>query len=447
MKERILIIDDDERFRELLAEMLAQENYEVVLAKDGEEGLNKVKENDLNLVLLDLMLPDINGIEVLKEIIKIKPSLPVVMISGFGSIDHAVNATKIGAYYFLEKPPEREKVLLTVRNALERDKLEREITLLREEALKKYQMVGFSEPMQKIFKLIDDVAISSASVLIAGESGVGKELVARAIHNKSKRKDEPFVKINCAAMPDTLIESELFGYEKGAFTGATTQKKGKLEHAHNGTLFMDEVGDLSLPAQAKLLRFIQEGEFERVGGTATIKVDVRIIAATNKSLKDEITKKNIREDLYYRLNVINIYVPPLRERKEEIPALADHFLQSYCQENGVPKKYLSPEATEFLKNVTWHGNVRELENLIERASILIKSQEIKPKDLMQIMEEKRKIAIQGKKTLKEATDEFQKEYILQTLSDKEGNKAKTAEALDIERAHLYRKLKDLGIDI
>jgi two-component system nitrogen regulation response regulator NtrX len=344
-------------------------------------------------------LPDLNGTEVLQEIIKLKPTLPVIMISGFGTLKDAVQATKIGAYDFLEKPLEREKILLAVRNALGYERMEREITLLKQEALKKYQMVGFSESMRKIFNLIDEISHSDATVLITGESGVGKELVARAIHNKSKRKEKPFIKINCAAMPDTLIESELFGHEKGAFTGATTQKKGKLEIAHKGTLFMDEIGDLSLSAQAKLLRFIQESELERVGGTQTIKVDVRTITATNKNLEDEITKSNFREELFYRLNVINIYVPPLRERKEEVPVLADYFLEKYCDENGVPKKYLVAEAIEFLKSLEWKGNIRELENLLERASILIKSQEIKSIDLRRITEEKSKPKSPDKKNL------------------------------------------------
>jgi two-component system nitrogen regulation response regulator NtrX len=448
MKSRILIVDDDPRARDILISILAQENYLVVSAEDGETAIKRVIENDLNLVLLDLMLPGINGIEVLKKIKEIKPTIPVIMISGLAQIKDAVEATKIGAYDFLEKSSfDKDKFLTLIRNALGYERMEREITLLKEEALKKYQMVGFSEPMQKIFSLIDEISHSDATVLITGESGVGKELVARAIHNKSKRKESSFVKINCAAMPDTLIESELFGYEKGAFTGAVAQKKGKLENAHNGTLFLDEIGDLSLSAQAKLLRFIQEGEFERVGGAQTIKVDVRIITATNKNLKDEIINNNFREDQFYRLNVINIYVPPLRERKEEISALADYFLEKYCDENGVPKKYMTIEAIEFLKSLEWKGNVRELENLIERTSILVKAQEIKPQDLIHITQEKSRPVLPDKKTLKDATDEFQKAFILTILADNDGNKAKTAEVLDIERAHLYRKLKDLGIDI
>ena len=444
MKEKILIVDDEERARELLAENLSSENFDIIQAKDGEEGVRKVKENNPNLVILDLVLPDMNGIEVLKELINDKPSLPVIMISGFGTIKDAVQATKIGAYDWLEKPVEREKILLTVRNALEKERMQREITILKEEALKKYEMVGVSEPIRKIFALIDDIAKTSATVLITGESGVGKELVARAIHNKSNRQKEPFVKINCAAIPENLIESELFGYEKGAFTDAKAQKKGKLEIADKGTLFLDEIGDLGLSAQAKLLRFLQEAEFQRLGSTETIKVNVRIVAATNKNLVKEIEQKRFREDLYYRLNVIGIYVPSLRERKEDIPFLADHFLDKYCEENGVPKKNITAEAIDFLKNQPWKGNIRELENLIARALILVKSDEIKPKDLLPMTESKKEMS---QHTLKDATEKFQKEFILKILAENNWNKAKTADVLGIERPNLYRKLKDLGITI
>ncbi len=447
LKPRILIVDDDQRARDFLSDFLTTEDYTVLTAPDGETALKTIRTEDLNLVLLDLLLPDINGIEVLKRIKEYFPTLPVIMISGFAQIQDAVAATKAGAYDFLEKGNfDKERFILTIRNALERERLGREITYLKEEALKKYQMVGVSEPIRKIFNLIEDVAKSNASVLIVGETGVGKELVARAIHNKSQRKDGPFVKMNCAAVPETLIESELFGYEKGAFTGAVSQKLGKLEVANKGTLFLDEVGDLSLSAQAKLLRFLQEGKFERLGGTEVIGVQARIISATNKNLKEEIEKKGFREDLYYRLNVINIYVPPLRERKEDIAVLADYFLGRYCEENGVPRKHLTPEAIKFLQGCPWKGNVRELENFIARASILIKSLSITAEELLTIMEEDGiSRPDRPKKTLKSATEEFQREYILRLLVKNNWNKAKTAEELDIERTHLYRKIKELGI--
>lgn len=387
IKGRILVIDDEAKDREVIRKILSPENYEVIQAENGLAGIKQIKENQLNLVLLDLVLPDINGIEVLKEIIKLKPTLPVIMISQYGTIKYAVLATKLGAFDWLEKPIDKEILLVTVRNALERERLQKEVAILKEESLKRYQMIGVSEPIQKIFNFIEKIAPTNTPVLITGESGVGKELVARAIHNKSKRKSEAFVKINCAAIPETLIESELFGYEKGAFTDAKTTKPGKLEIAHNGTLFLDEIGDLGLAAQAKLLRFLQEGEFERLGGTSATKVSVRIIAASNKNLLEEIERKNFRANLYYRLNVISIYVPPLRERKEDIPVLADYFLTKYCEENGAIKKSLTPDAIVFLQNQPWIGNVRELENLINRASILVKSPQITVPDLIQLSQE------------------------------------------------------------
>lgn len=385
MKGRILVIDDDAQDREVISKILNPENYEVIQAENGLSGIKQIKENCLNLVLLDLILPDINGIEVLKEIIKLKPNLPVIMISQYGTIKYAVLATKLGAFDWLEKPIDKEILLVTVRNALERERLQNEIVSLKEESLRRYKMIGVSEPIQRIFNFIEEIAPTNANVLITGESGVGKELVARAIHNKSKRQNQPFVKINCAAIPETLIESELFGYEKGAFTDAKTTKKGKLEIADNGTLVLDEIGDLGLSAQAKLLRFLQEGEFERLGGTETIKVTVRIIAITNKNLLNEVEHGNFRADLYYRLNVISIYIPPLRERKEDIPVLADYFLTKYCEENGVNKKSFTPDGIVFLKNQLWQGNVRELENLVNRASILVKSPQINAQDLIRLL--------------------------------------------------------------
>jgi two-component system nitrogen regulation response regulator NtrX len=448
MNERILIVDDEERAREILADHLEPAGYEIVQASDGEQALVRVKDDDLNLMLLDLMLPDISGLDVLKETVRLKPALPIIMISGQGTIETAVQATKLGAYDFLVKPVERERILLAVRNALERDQMRREVALLKEEALRKYQMVGVSEPMQKIMRLIEEIASSRVPVLVTGESGGGKELVARAIHLRGDRKDRPFVKLNCAAIVETLVESELFGHEKGAFTGALTQKRGKLELAHNGTLFLDEVGDLSVSSQAKLLRFLQEAEFERVGGTAVLKVDVRIISATNKDLNEEIRQKRFRDDLFYRLNVIHIHVPPLRERKDDIPALADHFLEKQCEENGVPKKTLTPQAIEFLRGLSWErNNIRELENLIKRASILVKSLEIAPRDLSDMMETSDKTMRVEKRTLKEATNEFQREHIRRLLAENDGDKSRTAKELDIERAHLYRKMKDLGLPI
>jgi two-component system nitrogen regulation response regulator NtrX len=447
MKSSILVVDDDPRARDTLINILSQANYITVPAEDGETALEMVKNNDLNLVLLDLMLPGINGIEALKKIKEIKPNLPVIMISGLAQIKDAVEAKKIGAYDFLEKSSfDRDKFLTLIRNALEREYLERKVILLKEEVLKRYQMIGVSQAMSKVFNLVEDAAPKKVSILITGESGVGKELVARAIHNRSDRKDNSFVKINCAAMPDTLLESELFGYEKGAFTDAKTQKKGKLEIADNGTLFLDEIGDMSLPAQAKLLRFLQEGEFERLGSTMTTKVDVRIIAATNKKLEKEISEQKFREDLLYRLNVINIYVPRLRERKEDIPELANYFISEACAEYGVSVKTLTPDAIEFLKNQYWKGNIRELKNVMERVVILIKSSEINSSNLVRVMEIDEKDIRFIEKPLRDARDDFEREYILKLLTRHNWNMTKTAETLQIDRAHLYRKMKELNIE-
>jgi two-component system nitrogen regulation response regulator NtrX len=446
MRERVLVVDDESRARDIMADILMEAGMEVLQAGDGEEAIRLAGDNELNLVLLDLMLPDMNGTQVLETILAAKPSLPVVMISGQGSIQDAVRATKLGAYDFLEKPAEREKILLAARNALERDRMRRELAELRGESLRRYQMVGRSPAMLEIFQKIDEIAPTRAPVLVTGESGGGKELVARAIHAKSDRSARAFVKLNCAAIPETLIESELFGYEKGAFTGALTQKKGKLEVADGGTLLLDEVGDLSLSSQAKLLRFLQENEFERLGSTSTLRVDVRVVSATNKNLRQEIDGKRFREDLYFRLNVIHIHVPPLRERKDDIPLLADHFLGQQCEENGVPKKQLTPEAVEFLKSADWaHNNARELENLMKRAAILVKAQDITPRDLVPLMEAASVAQPHAGASLREARDEFEREFIRASLAQNNWDKTRTAEQLGIERTHLHRKLKDLGI--
>ena len=455
MTERVLVVDDEARHRDIIADILSEAGMEVLQAGEGEEAIRLAGENELNLVLLDLKLPDMDGTQVLEAILRRKPSLPVVMISGQGSIQDAVRATKLGAYDFLEKPAEREKMLLAARNALERDRMRRELSELREESLRRYQMVGSSPAMLEIFQKIDEIAPTRAPVLVTGESGGGKELVARAIHAKSDRSARAFVKLNCAAIPETLIESELFGYEKGAFTGALTQKKGKLEVAHEGTLLLDEVGDLSLSSQAKLLRFLQENEFERLGATTTMHVDVRVISATNKNLRQEIAEKRFREDLYFRLNVIHIHVPPLRERKDDIPSLADHFLGQQCDENGVPKKQLTPEAVEFLKSADWaHNNARELENLMKRAAILVKAQDITPRDLVPLMEPTIGLGTRSQfpggigscpASLREARDDFEREFIRASLAQNNWDKTRTAEQLGIERTHLHRKLKDLGI--
>ncbi|MBS4015250.1 MAG: sigma-54-dependent Fis family transcriptional regulator [Candidatus Latescibacteria bacterium] len=445
-KAKVLVIDDDPRARNTLISILSQEGYIAFPAEDGASALDMIKNNGINLVLLDLMLPDMSGIEVLKQLKEIKPALPVIMISGLAQIKDAVEATREGAYDFLEKSSfDKDKFLTIIRNALEKERLEKEIILLKEEILKRYQMIGISKEMSKVFDLVEKAAPTKASILITGESGVGKELVARAIHIRSERKDNPFVKINCAAMPDTLLESELFGYEKGAFTDAKNQKQGKLEIADNGTLFLDEIADMSLSAQAKLLRFLQEGEFERLGSTKTIKVDVRVIAATNKNLEKEISEKKFRDDLLYRLNVIKINVPPLRERKDDIAELAMYFLKSACEENGVALKILSKDAVSFLENQYWKGNIRELKNAMERTSILIKINEVDSDDLKKVIEITNDELEIIEKPLRDARDDFEKEYIYKILKRNNWNLTKTAQVLDIDRTHLYRVMKQLGI--
>ncbi len=445
---KILIVDDDARARKTFIEILSEEHYSAVPAEDGGTALKLIQENNLNIVLLDLVLPDMNGIEVLKKIKKYKPFLPVIIISGYGTIKDAVAATKAGAYDFLEKGSfDKNKFILLINRAIEKERIEKQIIHLKEELLKKYQMVGISESMKGVFNLIDDTARKKVSILITGESGVGKELVARAIHNHSNRKDKNFIKINCAAIPKELIESELFGYEKGAFTDAKEQKKGKLEIAEEGTLFLDEVGDMGIPAQAKLLRFLQEGEFERLGSTKTIQVDVRIIAATNKVVEKEIAENNFREDLYYRLNVVHIHIPPLRERTEDIPALVDYFLDIICEEYGLPKKALTPDAIDFLKRQTWKGNCRELRNVIERAVIMIRPTQITAKEIIRLIETTEPNNRIDEKPLKKARDEFEKEYILNILTKYNWSLTKTANVLSIDRTHLYRKLKYLNIKI
>lgn len=443
---RILVVDDDARARKTLIDLLNGENYSALPAENGETALKLIKENNLNIVLLDLVLPDINGIEVLKEIKKSNPTIPVIIISGYGTIKDAVAATKEGAYDFLEKSNfDKNKLILLIKRALERERIEKQITILKEELLKKYQMVGISEPMQRVFELIEDTATKKVSILITGESGVGKELVARAIHNHSERKDKPFIKINCAAIPKELIESELFGFEKGAFTDAKESKKGKLEIADDGTLFLDEIGDMGISAQAKLLRFLQEGEFDHLGSNRTIKVNVRIIAATNKNLEKEISDNNFREDLFYRLNVVHIHIPPLRERPEDISVLADHFLDTLCEEYGLPQKSLTTDAIDFLKRQNWKGNIRELRNVIERSVILIRSIKINSNDLIKVMEIDDSKIKSDSKPLKDARDDFERDYIIKILNKYNWNYSRASQILNIDRAHLYRKMKQLKI--
>ncbi len=448
MTKRILVVDDDKGIRDIVRDTLSSEGYEVVEAFDGTEAVKRVEENDLNLVLLDYKLPDFDGIEVLRKVRALRPNLPIVFLTGHATIDLAVEATKLGAWDFLEKPVDDDRLLVTVRNAIERDILAREVETLKDELLGRYEMVGVSDPMQQVYEMIRKVAPSKANVLILGESGVGKELVARAIHYQGPRSGKPFVKLNCAAIPKDLVESELFGHEKGAFTGAVAAKQGKVELADAGTLLLDEVGDMSLQAQAKLLRFLQEGEFEHVGGTKTLSVEVRVMAASNKDLNKAIRNGEFREDLYYRLNVVTIVVPPLRERKQDIPLLADHFLSKACDEDGLQRKALTDGAKELLANQSWKGNIRELENLVHRIAVLRDEPILTADCIMPFLNEVYFTPQRGQaQTLRDARQEFERDLILRVLSKNQWNVASAANELGVERTYLYRKLKDLNVTL
>ena len=439
----VLVVDDEEGIRETLSGIFEDEGCSIVTANSGEEALDILKEQNPDLILLDIWLPGIDGIQTLEEIKALRPDLPIIMISGHGNIELAVKATRSGAYDFLEKPLSLERVLLVSKRALERRTLEIENKALRKDLTKKYRLIGTSPKMELLREQINMAAQSNSRVLIMGESGSGKELVARLLHENSKSAGKLFIEVNCAAIPQELIESELFGHEKGSFTGAFESKKGKFELADEGTLFLDEVGDMSLSAQAKVLRVIETQEFQRVGGSKNIKVDVRIISATNKDLKEEVKKGNFREDLLYRLNVIPILVPPLRERKEDIPLLVNYFLDSFAGEYGKKSKKISPEALKMIEAHDWPGNIRELRNVIERLVIMTPSDTITAKNLL-IVEQSSQDYL-SYKTMKEARDAFEKDFIIKRLEEHNWNISKTAEILQMERSNLHKKIKAYNI--
>ncbi len=367
---RILVIDDERSIRNTLKDILEYEKYLVDVAEDGVKGLEKVKGGEYDIILCDIKMPAMDGIEVLEKLNEMGADMPVVMISGHGNIDTAVEAIKKGAYDFIEKPLDLNRLLITIRNAMDKSTLVTETKNLKKKVNKKYEIVGQSEAILKVIEMADRVARTDARVLITGSNGTGKELVARRIHDLSPRVNGPFVEVNCAAIPSELIESELFGHEKGAFTSAVKQRKGKFEQANGGTLFLDEIGDMSLSAQAKVLRALQESVISRVGSDNAIKVDVRVVAATNKNLSEEIERGNFREDLYHRLSVILIRVPTLNERVEDIPLLANHFIGQICNEYGIPEKIMTSEAIQELSKIQWTGNIREFRNVVERLIIL-----------------------------------------------------------------------------
>ncbi len=451
--ESILIVDDEQTICQSLEGILEDEGFRTAFAASGEKALAMIQAEDPDLVLLDIWMPGIDGLETLKRIKQARPQQLVIMMSGHGSIETAVKATRLGAYDFIEKPLSLEKVLLSIQNAMKIGQLVAENQALKEKISRDYEMIGESLPIRKLKEQIKIAAPSSGWVLITGENGTGKELVARAIHNQSTRSQKPFVEVNCAAIPEELIESELFGHEKGAFTGATAARKGKFDQAHSGTLFLDEIGDMSLKTQAKILRILQEHKFERVGGNRTIEVNVRVIAATNKNLEEEIQQGNFREDLYFRLNVLPFIVPSLRARKDDIQRLIKHFLQYFCSKESREIKTVSPEALEALSKYNWPGNVRELKNLIERLVIMTPSQVIDVPDLPHAINKKSNlnpaeapVLAEMPDSYREAKELFEKQFLFEKLEKHSWNISRTAEEIGLERSNLHRKIKAYGIE-
>jgi len=446
--EHILVVDDEPAIQAALRGVFEDEGYRVSVAGTGSDALALLADEAPDLVFLDIWMPGIDGLDTLAAIKRVRPDVTVVMISGHATIETAVKATRLGAYDFIEKPLSLEKTLLTVTRALDYARLERENATLRERLDRRAEIIGDSPAMRALRAQIATAAPSNGRVLVHGENGSGKELVARAIHALSARRDAAFVEVNCAAIPEELIESELFGHERGAFTGALARRRGRFEVADGGTLFLDEIGDMSLKTQAKVLRALEEQAFERVGGKDTIKVDVRVIAASNRDLAALIAAGGFRDDLYYRLNVIPIEVPALRARKDDIPLLIDHFIGIFCAENGRRLKRVSGEALAYFLAYDWPGNVRELRNMVERLVIMTPGDVIDVADLPVPLRPKPEVGTSvdaREKSLKEARDNFERAYILAELRAHDWNMTRTADRLGIERSHLYRKVKLYGI--
>jgi len=449
MQERVLIVDDEEQMRDLLAKILEKNGFQVSMAGDGNQALALLEKEPVDLVVTDVRMPGMDGMEALKAIKELSPEVVVIIMTAFGSIDQAVQAVKEGAYDYISKPFKIDEMLLTIKKALEERYLRHEVTALRHELRTRYHfenLIGKSRAMQEVFTLIEQVASSRSTVMVYGKSGTGKELVARAIHYNSLRAPRPFVAVNCAAIPSELLESELFGHEKGAFTGAIATKVGKFELANGGTLFLDEVGSMRLDLQAKILRALQEREIERVGGTRTIKIDVRVIAATNRDLKKAVEEGTFREDLYYRLNVVPITLPDLKDRQEDIPLLANHFLQKFAQESNPNIREISKEAMGILMSYPWPGNVRELENVIERAVTLGRGCAILLSDLPPHLAGgagpvERALAEEA------SLEELERDYIEAVLRRTKGHQIRAAAILGIDRRTLYRKIRRYGIKL
>ena len=461
MSLKLLVVDDEASIRDTISGIFEDEGYKVESASSGTKAIALIKEGrEYNVVLLDIWMDDSDGVETLIEIKKLEPHLPVIMISGHGDIETAVKATKFGAYDFIEKPPDFHKLILTVSHSIKECKLLKENTELKQKFKNFYpDIIGNSNKMSKLKQQIQVMAPTEGWVLIHGENGTGKEIIARQIHHHSDRSEQAFVEVNCAAIPEELIESELFGHEKGSFTGAFKMKIGKFDQADKGTLFLDEIADMSLKTQAKILRILQEQRFERVGGNEMISVNVRIVAASNKLLENEIKSGNFREDLYYRLNVIPIEVPPLRERAEDIPELVDFFQEFFLKNNNYPMRKMNPEVYDIFKSYHWPGNVRELKNIVERIMILsdgpvVTKEDIPPAIMLAVKNsdiskyhDTEPLVFDTVASIKQARDEFEKNYIITMLRKNEGNISKTADMIQMERSNLHKKIKQLGINL
>ncbi|MCS6290916.1 MAG: sigma-54-dependent Fis family transcriptional regulator [Nitrospira sp.] len=462
MSASILIVDDEVSILNSLSSILEDEGYEVSVAKSGIEALKLCAVNPPELMMLDIWMPDMDGLETLRRLRELVPQTQVMMMSGHGSIETAVKAIKLGAYDYIEKPLSLENVTLRVKHALDQHRLEQENRTLRTKVERRFELIGQSPAMRQLKQIIETAGPTNSRVLIGGENGTGKELVARAIHQHSARANRPFVAVNCAAIPETLIESELFGHERGAFSGATTMKRGQFEQADGGTLFLDEIADMSLSTQAKVLRALQEQQFTRVGGTKLIKVDVRVLAASNKDLLKEIEKGTFREDLFYRLNVVPIVVPTLRDRREDIPLLVKHFLHVHAEEQGLKIKQVSPEAMEVFIQYEWPGNIRELRNLIERLMIMVPGPVIEASHASVALQVRPQLSATQQAagaqapnslltrhydSLRDARNAFEKEFIARKLREHHWNISRTAEDLQIERSHLHRKIKLLDVEM
>ncbi|MDY7095893.1 MAG: sigma-54 dependent transcriptional regulator [Acidobacteriota bacterium] len=444
-KATVLVVDDEESIRESLRMILEYEGYRVDEAAGGSAALTRVAAGSPDAVLLDIKMPEMDGLEVLKAFRERGYDMPVLMITGHGDVSTAVEATRAGAFDFFEKPLQRERVLLSLRNAVESFQLQQENKTLRHEP---DELIGASPAMRRLQETIEKAAPTPATVLITGESGTGKELVARAIHRLSARSDKAFVQVNCAAIPDELIESELFGHEKGSFTGAVRKQAGKFVVADGGTIFLDEIGDMSQRTQAKVLRVLQNGEVEPVGAGSSIRVDVRVVAATHRNLEEEIAEGRFREDLFYRLNVVPIRTPPLRERLEDVPLLVDYFVRRYANANNYRAKEFSPEALAYLKSLPWKGNIRELKNLVERLLILAPDDELSKDDVITAAggaQPELSSALMAIKTLREFRETAERLFLLEKLDENEWNVTQTAQAIETPRSNLYKKLDQYDI--